>query len=272
MKKQTLKKICVMALLIAAVLIGVRAAKAQTQGQIAVPPYQLFRFRISNMSLGYLLTPSFSEGTSHGYIFDNIFANQGGTGGIYPVPAPGYTPDPSVCLIPLYRWTVIEHGRPYTYYSTHFANLGPNYHFDYIQGYVFPAGQTSHTFANGFVMHLSRMSSFYSQDFGYWNGSGTPGFTSEYFEPPPNGTFRYQDNVCAMPLGLFSTVSGPVGCAGCVSFHQFDVIFNPPASPPPPPPPTCEPMDRQYCVSSGGQWDSSSCSCSSEGGGGMLQY
>lgn len=269
MKKRLLNLFYCLALLFMTGFALPHSTRAQSQNPISVPPYQLFRFRISNSNLGYLLTPSWNEGINHGYFFEAIFSNEGGTAGIYPVPAPGYTPDPASGLVPLHRWTVIEHGRAYTYYSTYYANYGSNYHYDYIQGYVFPAGQTSHRFPNGFVTHLSQMSSFYSQSFGYWNGNGAIGF-QDYFEPPPNSSFTYQGDIFSLPQAGASTYNG---CNNCVSSHAADVLFYPPSPPPPPPPPpSCDPNDQQYCANSGGSWDSSSCSCSYDPPNEFLPY
>ena len=100
--------------------------------------------------------------------------------GIY-VPPSGYTPDPSSGLVPLHRWLVIQDGwRNYYYYSTVLSFHGSDYHYQGIQGYVFPTGTTQF---RGF--ELTKMSSWYSQSHGYWNGTGVPVADAGFFIEPP---------------------------------------------------------------------------------------
>ncbi|MGH9763811.1 MAG: hypothetical protein ACREDR_30940 [Blastocatellia bacterium] len=174
--------------------------------------------------------------------------------GIY-VPPSGYTPDPAAGLVPLYRWLVIQDGwRNYYYYSTYYFNLGGDYHFQGIQGYVLPPNQVSFR-----GIELTHMSSFYSQDFGYWNGTGIPvADVGLFFELPPDGSYTYQGVVCAVPGAVTGTRFPPP------AFQQpatiFDVLFYPP---PPPPPAICNASSaiKNKCSQLGGTWNDDTCSC-----------
>jgi hypothetical protein len=242
-------------LLLLAVLIPAAPATAQSS-PIHVQPHQLYRFRISNTDLGYILTSNNSEGVNLGFTYDGI------VGSIYPVPSPGYTPDPSAGLYPLHRWTVVENGwRVYTYHSIYYFQHGSNYTYDGIRGYVFPPAATSHTFASGSTATLSHLSIYYSQNYGFWNGIVLSGA----FEFPPSGAgFSYQGLIAASPPPTVGTRPG--ACSGCPlpgTGPNYSVRFDPP-----PPPPQCDPVEELACYDNGGFWDSNTCLCAPGNPGG----
>ena len=218
----------------------------------------LHRFVISYGDGGHLLTGSLQEGQAWGYFFDRaMIANRGNFPymGIY-VPPSGYTPDPASGLVPLHRWLVIQGGwRNYYYYSTYYSStLGSDYHYHGIQGYVFPPGQT--TFRG---IELTQLSSWYSQSYGYWNGTGAiPDDAGFFIEPPPHVSYAYHGKVCATPGAVQPQPPGQSGPT------IFDVFFYPPPPPPPPPPPgSCDvpPREINMCAQLGGWWDDETCSC-----------
>lgn len=245
-------------LLLSLVLMGMATTlpvSAQQQ-PIMVSPHELYRFRISNTDLGYILTHNYQEGVNLGFTFDGI------VGSIYPVPAPGYTPDPSSGLFPLHRWTVTESGwRVYTYHSIYFFNHGSNYRYDGIRGYLYPPAASTASYSTGPSTSLNKMSLWYSQRYGFWYGRGEVG-SSSGFEFPPNSSFANQGAIASMPpptLGTrpdFCANFNPLCLFGSTSFR---VQFNPP--PPPPPPPTCDPNDEQFCWNNSGMWDPNTCFC-----------
>jgi hypothetical protein len=230
---------------------------ASSQGQstqpVIVRPTEIYRFVISFSDGGYLLTGNFQEGVANGYTPEQLplRANRGNFAysGLY-MPPPGYTPDPSVGLVPLHRWLVIQSGwRNYYYYSTYYSALGGDYHYQGIAGYVFPPGTA--TFRG---QPLSQMSTWYSQLYGYWNGVGViPGDAGFYIEPPPHSSYAFHGAICAMPGAVTGTRYPPSPFVPTI----FDVFFYPP-----PPPPSCNPTQEQACYDNGGNWNSTNCTCS----------
>ena len=231
-------------------------------GPVPVTPTRLYRFQVSYSDGGHLLTGIYQNGVSYGYTYDPIFPGVG----IY-VPPAGYTPKPSVGLVPLHQWTVIQNGwRTYYYYSPFFStSLGSDYHYNGIVGYVFPAGTTQHHFdgidGNGqanFTVPLTQLSIWYSQDLGYWNGAGVSGYDA-FTESPPNRAgklpYIFQGIDCALPIAQFDSQNPP---NPLVINHAWDVIFFPP-----PPPPTCNASQatKNKCAQLGGAWDNETCSC-----------
>jgi len=246
-------------LLLLTPLITTKPAVAQSS-PIQVQPHQLYRFRISATDLGYILTSDNQEGVNLGFTYDGI------VGSIYPVPAPGYTPDPAAGLYPLHRWTVVESGwRVYTYHSIYYSSHGSNYTYNGIRGYVFPPAATSHTFASGDTAALNHLSIYYSQNYGFWNGLVLNG---GFFTYPPGGYgFSYQGLIAASPNPTVGTRPG--ACTGCPTpgfGPNYAVQFNPP----PPPPDECEDLfAEQACYDNGGTWNSLTCQCN---GGGRCGY
>lgn len=210
---------------------------------ISVRPAHLFRFRISNLNLGYLLTPIYSEGVFHNYTFERSFST------IFPV-VPGYEPDPSTMLVPLHQWTVIEHGRPYAAYSTYYTAQGSNYHYDGVRGYIY------HQNGPGIPIGI-----YYSQSKGFFYGYGTPG--PVFPDSPPSGAGYVFHGVLGNGLiNLWPTGQFPSNCPTndfCYLGPEYAVQYN--QLPPPPPPPPCDLQEESDCWGWGGEWDTNSCSC-----------
>jgi hypothetical protein len=298
MKNQILCLVYAVALTFCVIVTAAQSLNAQQQS-IRLAPTALYRFRISDTNLGYLLTGLYSQGLnsgSHPYTLDYVnsafhsccaapaLGPYGIVGGIYRPPSgyEGWIPDSNSGLIPIYQWTVIEHGRAYTYLSTTYAVLGGNYTYDGIIGYAFNPNETNqHIYSSSDGYHnipiYTHLSSFYSQSYGYWNGDGIGGFESLPELPPggtvpQGGTFNYQSNVAALPAPYQGTAPGQT-CAGfqgpppCLFFYpdttpnEVFVNFYPP--PPPPPPPSCDPDGRrqQSCEANFGFWDEAACRC-----------
>jgi hypothetical protein len=242
-------------------IFGVASAPSASgqSGQIFVQPTPLYRFQVSYWDGGHLLTANYQEGPANGYTFDPFNYPTVDGLGIY-VPPPGYTADPSSGLVPLHRWTVIQNGwRTYFYYSTYYSNLGGDYHYNGIAGWVFTPGRTS-LFNPAFTqpLPLHQLSVWYSQDLGFWNGYGT--YPGNPVEPPPNrsGKRPYYDQGVIAALPPACAQPPPPGSLGCAPYAQ---AFNPP--PPPPPPGSCNTPQwiRNKCVQQGGWWDDETCSC-----------
>ncbi len=252
---------------LALIVLFAVAASLQANGQsnpVSVTPTTLYRFLISSSDGGYLLTGIYQEGVANNYFFQGpIFAPGDGPLGLY-IPPSGYTPAPASGLVPLHRWLVIQDGwRNYYYFSTFYSTQGSDYHYQGIAGYVFPPGTTSHQFTgidgNGqanVTVSLHQLSVFYSQNYGYWNGYGASGFG--FVESPPNGTYAYHGNLCAVINALDNT-QNPLPPSSVP--HVWDVLFYPP--PPPPPPPPCDASQaiKAKCAQLGGWWDDETCSC-----------
>jgi hypothetical protein len=257
MKKLVVQLFCCVGLLAALIALMPEKANAQLPQRVLVTPTETYRFTISFSDGGYMLTGSWQEGQAWGYTPDllPVRGSRNGNLGIYLPPFPGYTPDAGEGLVPLHRWRVIQNGwRNYFYYSIYYGVLGGDYHYEGIQGYVFPPGQATFRGAP-----LSQVSSWYSQSKGYWNGGGTiPEDVCCFPEQPPDSSFVYQGKVCAMPFGPAST-RFPDPNLQKPTF--WDVGFN--APPPPPPPGACNvPMFiKTKCVQQGGWWDEELCEC-----------
>lgn len=264
MKRSLVRLFCCIALVVGLISLAPQSSEGQAPQPVIVKPTELYRFNISPNDGGFLLTGSWQEGLAWGYNPEvlpmRMNRSNFGSMGIY-VPPAGYTPDPAAGLVPLHRWLVIQNGwRNYYYYSTFFAtNLGSDYHYHGIQGYVFPAGQP--TFRG---IELTRMSSWYSQSWGYWNGTGAPVQDAGFFIelPPANHGFVFHGTVCSVAGAVTGTrFPPPPGQPGPTI---FDVFFFPPAPPPPPPPPPpCNAPQslKNKCAQLGGWWSDESCSC-----------
>jgi hypothetical protein len=228
-KKSFVRIFCCIVLLTGLLNISPVTSKGQSPQPVTVRPTEIYRFMVSFSDGGFLLTGNFQEGVNSGYLSEALAMrmNRGNfiSMGIY-VPPNGYTPDPSSGLVPLHRWLVIQDGwRNYYYYSTVLSFHGSDYHYQGIQGYVFPAGTTH------FRGHeLTKMSSWYSQDHGYWNGTGIPGADAGFFiELPPNhlSGYVFQGQVCSV-VGAVTGNRFPPNPNQPPS-TLFDVTFNPPS-------------------------------------------
>lgn len=241
------------------------------QQQLAVKPTHLYKFRIRNDYLGYLLTPYYSEGLYHGYTYEEVI------GSIY-VPPPGYVPDPSAGLVPLHQWTVIQNGRAYTAYDHIYSTHGGNYHYDGIRGYIYHPGLTSITSTfdpnNPQEVYLSKFTRRYSQTYGFWYGHAVPFRTDVNpilysFSQPPTSSFDsvaiiggYFPTVCGTSPSLPSSSQVPESAPwqGCLTGVLVPgITFT--APPPPPPPPACDLTQEQSCYNNGGIWNSTNCTC-----------
>lgn len=266
MKKSLVRLFSCIALLTSLVTLISETSKAQSQQPVSVKPGEIYRFVVSFDDGGHLLTGIFQEGEANNYSFpDNqpLRANRGGFGyaGMY-VPPSGYTPDPAIGLVPLHRWTVIQDGwRTHYYYSTYYTQQPPDRFYNGIAGWVFPPGTL--TFRG---QELTQLSVWYSQSNGFWNGTGIPGQDAGYFiELPPNNTYGFQGDICAMPGAVIGTRYPPDPILSQATL--FDVTFYPPAPPPPPPGggggESCNPSSGTVnaCHHNGGEWDYGTCTC-----------
>ena len=192
-------------------------ALAQSTIQVAATPFH--RFITQNATLGHFLTSNFAEGTGSPYNYAHQpFPYQAD---IVPV-VPGYTPQPGQGLLPLYRWQVNQSPRIYYYYSIYYSNLGSNYQFQGVAGYVLASSDSRGTPLNY----------WYSQYYGYYYT-----LNGEY---PPHSSFAHHGVQYNLPVGGTFT---------------FDEIPEPPE-----PCPGFE-ADREECSLNGGIWSDSTCSC-----------
>lgn len=165
------------------------------QDTITVQSTPLHRFITQNQTLGHFLTGNFAEGTGSPYNYAyQPFPYQAD---IVPV-VPGYTPRAGQGLLPLYRWQVHQSPRIYYYYSIYYnANLGSNYHFQGVAGYVLPSSGYGGT----------PLQYWYSQSYGYYYT-----LLGEY---PPCCSFSNHGIQYNLPVGqsfLFDKI--PTPCPG----------------------------------------------------------
>jgi hypothetical protein len=247
-----------LALTLTALLIGLiplPAVKAQSGPITAAPIPILYRWRVSNSNLGYMLHQSLAAGQNLGYanegsVFQTFFPSSQRAGIINPQP-PGYTPAPGNPLIPIYQWRVVQSGRTYYYYSGPGFGGGPGYYYEGQLGWVLPPNFQSATDINGRQVRGAAINYYYSQRYGYW-------YTSQRPDLP----------------GLPGGVCFPDTCNAATTSYRFhgvgfqlpvwDTAFeNPPefAFDPPPPPPICDGDQEQACYDIGGSWDSINCRC-----------
>jgi hypothetical protein len=165
------------------------------QDTITVQATPFYRFITQNATLGHFLTANFAEGT--GYPYNYAYQPFPYQADIVPV-VPGYNPRPGQGLLTLYRWQVDERPRIYYYYSTYYSNLGGNYHFQGVAGYVLPPDGSY----GGTPLNF-----WYSQSYGYYYT-----LDGEY---PPCCTFSYHGVPFRLPQGqsyIFDKIPDP--CAG----------------------------------------------------------
>jgi hypothetical protein len=212
-KRSALSKLLCLALFLAA------AGSVFAQNTINVQATTLHRFITQNATLGHFLTASYAEGTGSPYNYAyQPFPYQAD---IVPV-VPGYHPRADQGLTPLYRWQVIQSPRIYYYYSIYYSNLGGNYHFQGVAGYVMASNDPRGT----------ALLYWYSQSYGYYYT-----LSGEY---PPCCSFSYHGIQYNVPVG------------GTYVFEEDFVPEDPcPGSE----------WERQSCANNGGQWDDNTCSC-----------
>jgi hypothetical protein len=145
-------------------------------------PRKLYRVPVGGSNNGYYLTNNPNGGV---YV-----------GGIYLTPATGYTPDPASGAKMLHYWRVNQGNRIYYYYNSEFYNLGGDYTYLGVIGYVF--GQPSSA-------NPPSISTWYSTTKGYWYGWGTTLFGGQagfQWEAPPSGGYTFQGTVISAPNGI----------------------------------------------------------------------
>lgn len=251
MRKNSLPFLCCLLLIALAGLALPRDASAQQS--LAYPPYEIYRFHM-NSSNGFFYTPWYFQGANAGYTFTGPSLPLSGIrmGGIYPNPQNGYTPAPSTGLTPLYQWWVVQGFRSYTHLTIWLGSGGSGYTLSGVVGYVYPPSTTVDPFGNPTL----KISSWYSQSYGYWYGVGEPGDTN--IEYPPSSSYIWQGVVFRLPSPpTVATIPG--GCqpfGGIFCNGNFSAQYDAP-----PPPPECDAYQEQYCYDSGGWWDSGSCTC-----------
>jgi hypothetical protein len=248
-----------LALALAALLFGLApltAVKAQSGPISAAPLSTLYRWRVSNSNLGYMLHQSLAAGQNLGYVnegsvYQPFFPNSQRTGIIYPMP-PGYTPAPGNPLIPIYQWRVVQSGRTYYYYSGPGFGGGPGYYYEGQLGWVLPPNYQGGVIdQNGRPVRGIPVNYYYSTRYGYW-------YTSQRPDQP----------------GLPGGICFPDTCnAGTTSYRFQGVGFQLPVwdpgafeNPPeftflPPPVIICDANQEQACYDNGGSWDSNNCRC-----------
>lgn len=256
-----------LALTLAALTIALApppAAKAQSGPISAAPTPILYRWRVSNSNLGYMLHQSLAAGQNLGYtnegsVFQPFFPNSQRAGIVNPQP-PGYTPAPGNPLIPIYQWRVVQSGRTYYYYSGPSFGGGSGYYYEGQLGWVLPPNYTT---PSGSTVQGVPINYYYSTRYGYWYTSqrpDVPGLPGGICFPDTcnagTTSYRFQGVGFQLPVWDTSYQNPP------------EFIFDPP-----PPAPICDPADEQYCYDTGGSWDSSTCSCNYYydpcGGGGL---
>ena len=264
MKKNFLRLLLCLSVFTIFEFVTALPANGQSGGPELIGATTLYRFQVSYEDGGHLLTGWYGEGPANGYAYDPMDGPFPYGLGIYRS-YPGYAPDPASGLVPLHRWLVIEDGwRTYFYYSTGYIDLtGTGYHYQGIQGYVYPPGMTQSPAG----VPLYQVSVFYSQDLGYWNGFG--GGNGTIMESPPNRPdklpYVYHGIACAMPRSLFSPQFPPTPFFGQQSSEW--ILFYPPA-----PPPgggggnasgscTTPQGAAGACQHNGGWWDYETCTC-----------
>jgi hypothetical protein len=257
---------CVRALLLIVLLSAVGLAQAQ----IFVPPVELYRFRVSNTNLGYMLTPYYSEGVNNGYAYE------GPVGFIYIPSVSGAVPVNSG-LLPVHKWRVVQNGRVYFRYSMAYTSQGSGYTYQGILGYMYAPSLNSVTLQTPLgtdTYSIYKVRSCYSQSYGYYHGKlwppGIIGVPPYYtFEMPPTSSFDCSAIHGIVGGGIYTTRGTRPGSQVLVS-ESSPGSFAPEEDPnitpgewftEPPPPPVCDPDQENYCWMYGGTWDSSSCSC-----------
>lgn len=219
MKRNLLTRFACLALFL--VLAGsILQTSIHAQSPVTVQATPFHRFLVTYQSLGHFLTANFSEGSGNPYNYAyQPFPYQAD---IVVCPS-GYTPAPGQGLLALHRWQVDQRPRIYYYYSVYYSNLGSNYHYQGIAGYVLPADGSF----GGTPLNF-----WYSQQYGYY-------FTlnGEY---PSCCSFSYQGVPFNLPQG------GTYTC-----------------NPIPPPPDPCPGFEQQRddCLVQGGNWNDNGCFC-----------
>lgn len=225
--------------------------KAQSN-QIQAQPVTLYRFRVSNQNLGYMLHPFTSAGQNLGYVNEGSIWPANFSGIVLPQP-PGYTPAPGQHLIPIYQWRVVQGGRTYYYYSGPSFGGGSGYYYEGQLGWVLPASFQSGTTVNNKPLLTVEVHYYYSQSKGYWYAALRPG------QSPL--AVCYPDGGCGGPTSFVWQGVGfqiPIWDPNPLSTGTPTFTFDPP-----PPQPECDPdgTQEQSCYMNGGSWNPSSCSC-----------
>jgi hypothetical protein len=180
MKKRSSVRLLCLAIFLAAAAGGSQTAFAQQQ-PVTVQATPFYRFIVTWQALGHFLTANFSEGSGNPYNYAyQPFPYQAD---IVVGPA-GYSPRAGQGLLPLHRWQVDQRPRIYYYYSTYYSNLGSNYHYQGVAGYVLPADGSF----GGTPLNF-----WYSQSYGYYYT-----LDGEY---PPCCTFSYHGVPFRLPQG-----------------------------------------------------------------------
>lgn len=250
------------ALILGALLVGLvplRVVKGQSS-QTSAQPTTLYRFRVSNTNLGYMLHPFISAGQNLGYtnegsVFQSTTSSTQVAGIVLPQPT-GYKPAAGNPLIPIYQWRVVQSGRTYYYYSGPSFTGGAGYYFEGQLGWVLPANFQATSTPNGQLYQGVPINYYYSQKYGYWYTNrrpDVPGPGAGCFPDTctaANTSYRFQGVGFQLP-----TWDPQPACIlpACIPpTFTFD---------PPPPAPTCDANQEQACYDNGGRWDSTNCRC-----------
>lgn len=195
------------------------AAGASAQNTITVQATPFYRFMTQDGTLGQFLTADYSEGTGSPYNY--AYQPFPAQADIVPL-MPGYTPQANQGLLPLYRWQLVQSPWIYYYSIDDSADLGSDYAFQGVAGYVLPNdGQYG-----GTPLH-----NWSSEQYGY-------SYTLDG-EAPPDASFAYRGVQFFLPAG------------GAFQFEEVPhqpLCFG------------SEPL-RDECEHSGGVWSNLTCSC-----------
>lgn len=221
MKKSSSIRLLCLALFLVLMGGGIFQQSAFAQDTITVQATPFYRFITQNATLGHFLTGNYAEGTGSPYNYAyQPFPYQADI----VMPVPGYAPRDGQGLLPLYRWQVDQRPRIYYYYSIYYnANLGSDYHFQGLAGYVLPS---SGAFGGTPLQY------WYSQSYGYYYT-----LSGEY---PPCCTFSFHGVQYNLPVG---------------GSYIFDKI------PEPPDPCPGREQEREDCDLNGGIWNNTTCTC-----------
>lgn len=193
MKSALSQRLAPLALLLA--LVGMFSQQSAFADTVTVNPVPFHRFIVSNQNLGHFLSANFLEGQGYPYNYaSQPFPYQAE---ILVCPS-GYNPQAGQGLVALHRWQVDQRPRIYYYYSIYYSNLGSDYRYQGVAGYVKPAGSGPGTTPLNF---------WYSQYYGYYftlDGEYPPGYSFTYHGVPFN-LLQGGSYVCETP---------PDPCAG----------------------------------------------------------
>jgi hypothetical protein len=233
------------------------AVEAQSN-QISAQAVILYRFRVSNNNLGYMLHPFVTAGQNLGYTNEGQLWPPFGpdSGGLVLPQGPGVTPAAGNPLIPIYQWRVVQGSRTYYYYSGPSHTGGSGYYFEGQLGWVLPPSFQSGTLVNGRSVFAAPVHYYYSQRYGYWYAAlpeGSNPLAVCYPDGGCGGPTSFAYHGVGFKIPIWSTAPSCQFGGDICGPPTF--IFNQPAAP------ECNPTQEQSCYDNGGSWNPSTCRC-----------